>query len=57
MADPTRRPNVLLYQMYQEGFSFLRAAYAAAITVVFLGFVLLLTRLQVMLQERWTHYG
>ena len=48
---------MLLYQMYQEGFSFLRAAYAAAITVVFLGFVLLLTRLQVMLQERWTHYG
>jgi len=56
-GGPNKATNVLLYQMYQEGFSFLRSAYAAAITVVFLGFVLLLTLLQVKLQERWTHYA
>lgn len=56
-GGPNKATNVLLFQMYQEGFSFLRSAYAAAITVVFLSFVLLLTLLQVKLQERWTHYG
>lgn len=55
-GGPNKATNVLLYQMYQEGFSFLRSAYAAALTVVFLGFVLLLTILQVKLQERRTHY-
>jgi multiple sugar transport system permease protein len=43
--------------MYQEGFSFLRSAYAAALTCVFLGFVLLLTWLQVKLLDRRTHYA
>jgi multiple sugar transport system permease protein len=56
-GGPNKATNVLLYQMYQEGFSFLRSAYAAAITVVFLGFVLLLTLIQVKLQESRTHYG
>jgi multiple sugar transport system permease protein len=46
-GGPNKATNVLLFQMYQEGFSFLRSAYAAAITVVFLSFVLLLTLLQV----------
>lgn len=56
-GGPNKATNVLLFQMYQEGFSFLRAAYAAALTVVFLGFVLLVTVIQVRLQERNTHYG
>jgi multiple sugar transport system permease protein len=56
-GGPNKATSVLLFQMYQEGFSFLRSAYAAAITVVFLSFVLLLTLLQVKLQERWTHYA
>ncbi|MGU9981271.1 carbohydrate ABC transporter permease [Phreatobacter sp. HK31-P] len=56
-GGPNKATNVLLYQMYQEGFSFLRSAYAAALTVVFLGFVLLVTVIQVRLQERNTHYG
>jgi multiple sugar transport system permease protein len=56
-GGPNKATNVLLFQMYQEGFSFLRSAYAAAITVVFLSFILLLTLLQVKLQERRTHYG
>jgi multiple sugar transport system permease protein len=55
-GGPNKATNVLLYQMYQEGFSFLRSAYAAALTVVFLSFVLLLTLVQIRLQERSTHY-
>jgi multiple sugar transport system permease protein len=55
-GGPNKATNVLLYQMYQEGFSFLRSAYAAALTCVFLGFVLLLTWAQVQLLERRTHY-
>lgn len=56
-GGPNKATSVLLYQMYQEGFSFLRSAYAAAITCVFLGFVLLVTLLQVKLLERRAHYG
>jgi multiple sugar transport system permease protein len=56
-GGPNKATNVLLYQMYQEGFSFLRSAYAAALTCVFLGFVLLLTVIQVRLLDRRTHYS
>jgi multiple sugar transport system permease protein len=56
-GGPNKATNVLLYQMYQEGFSFLRSAYAAAITCVFLGFVLAITLLQVKVLERRAHYG
>lgn len=55
-GGPNKATTVLLYQMYREGFSFLRSAYAAALTCVFLGFVLLLTWVQVQLLERRTHY-
>lgn len=56
-GGPNKATSVLLFQMYQEGFSFLRSAYAAALTVVFLAFVLLLTLVQVALLERRTHQG
>ncbi|BAT59103.1 L-arabinose transport system permease protein AraP [Variibacter gotjawalensis] len=56
-GGPNKSTSVLLYQMYQEGFSFLRSAYAAAITCVFLAFVLLLTLIQVKVLERRAHYG
>ncbi len=56
-GGPNKSTSVLLYQMYQEGFSFLRSAYAAAITCVFLGFVLAITLLQVKVLERRAHYG
>jgi multiple sugar transport system permease protein len=56
-GGPNKATSVLLYLMYQEGFSFLRSAYAAALTCVFLGFVLLLTWLQVKLLDRRTHYA
>jgi multiple sugar transport system permease protein len=56
-GGPNKATSVLLHQMYQEGFSFLRSAYAAAITCVFLAMVLLLTWLQTRLLERRTHYA
>lgn len=56
-GGPNKSTSVLLYQMYQEGFSFLRSAYAASLTCVFLMFVLFLTLLQVAFMEKRTHYG
>ena len=55
-GGPNKATSVLLHQMYQEGFSFLRTAYAAALTCVFLGMVLLLTLVQTQLLEKRTHY-
>ena len=56
-GGPNKATSVLLYQMYQEGFSFLRSAYAAALTCVFLAFVLLLTWAQTQLLDKRAHYG
>ena len=55
-GGPNKATSVLLYQMYQEGFSFLRSAYAAALTCVFLAFVLLLTWAQTQLLDKRTHF-
>lgn len=56
-GGPNKATSVLLYQMYQEGFSFLRSAYAAALTCVFLLVVLFLIWLQTQLLEKRAHYG
>ena len=56
-GGPNKATEVLLYTMYQEGFSFFRAGYGAAITVVFLAFVLLLTLIKTRVAERRVHYS
>jgi len=56
-GGPNKATNVLLFQMYQEGFSFLRSAYAAALTVVFLAFVLALSLLKTWAINRRVHYA
>ena len=56
-GGPNKATEVLLYSIYQEGFSFLRAGYGAALTVVFLAFVLLLTLVQIRWSERHVHYA
>ncbi|MCP3464540.1 carbohydrate ABC transporter permease [Bradyrhizobium sp. CCGUVB23] len=56
-GGPNKSTSVLLFQMYQEGFSFLRSGYAAALTCVFLGIVLLLTLVQTTLLDKRAHYG
>lgn len=55
-GGPNKSTSVLLYQMYQEGFSFLRSAYAAALSCVFLTCVLALIWLQTRMLHRRAHY-
>lgn len=49
--------EVLLYALYLEGFQYFKMGYAAALTLVFLAFMLLLSALQVGLLDRRVHYG
>jgi multiple sugar transport system permease protein len=55
-GGPNKATSVLLYQMYQEGFQFLRSGYASAITVVFLLFTLLIAMAQAAILDRKAHY-
>lgn len=56
-GGPNRASEVLLYTMYSEGFSFFRSGYAAAVTMVFLVFVLALALLKAWFLDRRVHYG
>jgi multiple sugar transport system permease protein len=56
-GGPSKSTEVLLYTMVQQGFTFLRSSYGAAITVIFLIFTVSLTLLQTVALERRTHYG
>lgn len=55
-GGPDNASYVLVYGIYQEGFEFFRSAYASALTVVFLVFILILTALKVFGIERKVHY-
>ncbi|WP_425248841.1 carbohydrate ABC transporter permease [Bradyrhizobium yuanmingense] len=55
-GGPSKSTEVLIHSMYTEGFEFFRSGYAAAITVVFLVFVLLLTLIKSRLSDRGVHY-
>lgn len=55
-GGPSKSTEVLIHSMYTEGFEFFRSGYAAAITVVFLVFVLLLTLVKSRLADRGVHY-
>lgn len=56
-GGPNKASEVLLWTMYQEGFTFLRLGYSAAITLVFLVVVLALMALQTRVLDRRVHYG
>jgi multiple sugar transport system permease protein len=56
-GGPSKSTEVLIYTMYTEGFEFFRSGYGAAVTVVFLAFVLLLTLLKSTLGNREVHYA
>lgn len=56
-GGPNKATEVLLYTIYQEGFGFFRSGYAAALTLVFLAFVLALTLLQATVLDKRVHYG
>lgn len=55
-GGPSKASEVLLYTMYSEGFEFFRSGIAAAIAVVFLGFVLLLTLVKARVLDKRVHY-
>lgn len=56
-GGPVNSTQVLIYTMYTEGFEFFRSGYAAAITIIFLFFVLMLTLFKVFFIERKVHYS
>lgn len=56
-GGPNKSSEVLLHDMYQEGFTYFRIGYSAAITAVFLGVVLVLVVVQTRVLERRVHYG
>lgn len=56
-GGPNRASEVLLHTMYQEGFTYFRLGYSAAITLVFLAVVLGLMWLQTRVLDRRVHYG
>jgi multiple sugar transport system permease protein len=56
-GGPIGASEVLLYSIYLEGFQYFHTAYAAALTVVFLAFILIFSVVQAFILERRTHYG
>lgn len=55
-GGPDNASMVLVYQIYQEGFEFFRSSYAAALTVVFLFFIFVLTLIKILGLEKKVHY-
>ena len=56
-GGPNGASEVLLFTMYEEGFTYFRLGYSAAITLVFLAIVLALMWLQTRVLDRRVHYG
>ena len=56
-GGPSKSTEVLIYSLYTEGFSFFRTSYAAAIAVVFLVFVMILTLIKSRFIEKKVHYA
>lgn len=56
-GGPSKSTEVLLFTMVQQGFTFLRSAYGAAITMVFLHLTLAITLAQTVILDRRAHYG
>lgn len=56
-GGPSKSTEVLLFTMVQQGFTFLRSSFGAAITMVFLVLTLLITLAQTTILDRRAHYG
>jgi len=56
-GGPMGASDVILYSIYLEGFQYFHTAYAAALTVVFLVFILVFSVIQTLVLDRRTHYG
>lgn len=57
LTQGRNQSEVLLYALYLEGFQYFKMGYAAALTLIFLAFMLLLSALQVRVIERKVHYA
>ena len=55
-GGPMGSSEVLLYTIYLEGFQYFHMGYAAALTAVFLAFILVFSGIQSAVLERRTHY-
>ncbi|MFB8343489.1 carbohydrate ABC transporter permease [Brucella cytisi] len=55
-GGPQDSTNVILYAIYLEGFQYFSTAYAAALTLVFLTFILIFSGIQTFLIDRRVHY-
>jgi multiple sugar transport system permease protein len=55
-GGPQGGSDVLLYHLYREGFQYMRTGSASAMTVVFLGFILLLSWIQAKVIDKKVHY-
>jgi len=55
-GGPMGSSEVLLYAIYLEGYQYFHMGYAAALTLVFLAFVLVFSVLQTLVLERRVHY-
>ncbi|UZE49316.1 carbohydrate ABC transporter permease [Rhodopseudomonas sp. P2A-2r] len=56
-GGPNFASEVLLHRLYVESFDFLRTGYGAALTVVYLAIVMLLTLVQAKVLDRRVHYS
>ena len=56
-GGPNKASQVLLYTMYEEGFTYFRLGYSAAITLIFLAIVLAMMWLQTKVLDKRVHYG
>ena len=56
-GGPMNASQVLLYSIYVEGFEYLKSGYAAALTLIFLLFIVLFAVAQTVLADRRVHYG
>ncbi len=55
-GGPQQATEVILYSIYLEGFQYFQTAYAAALTLVFLAFVLLCSGIQAFSIDKRVHY-
>jgi multiple sugar transport system permease protein len=56
-GGPMGSSEVLLYDIYLEGFQYAHMGYAACLTLIFLAFVLVFSVLQTFVLDRRVHYG
>jgi multiple sugar transport system permease protein len=55
-GGPIGSTEVLLYNIYLEGFQYFHTGYAAALTFIFLAFILVFSAVQTFTLDRKVHY-